>query len=31
MNITGSLVPLVPVTTTGAIGKKPLDVLGAGI
>ena len=31
MNITGSLVPLVPVTTTGTIGKKPLDVLGAGI
>ena len=31
MNITGSLVPLVPVTTTGTIGKKPLDVLGAEI
>ena len=31
MNINGSLVPLVPVTTTGTIGKKPLDVLGAEI
>lgn len=31
MNITGSIVPLVPVTTTGTIGKKPLDVIGAEI
>ena len=31
MTITGSLVPLVPVTATGTIGKKPLDVIGAEI
>ena len=31
MTITGSFVPLVPVTTTGTIGKKPLDILGAEI